>query len=129
MVSIDGLNERGCVMSQTRDEQRHSAVDGPLRYFGFSDEGAYRIFTFGRLPERDGSAKYRVSVSLAFFSRHKMSLQEGPEFCAAILSRQTEPKDFEATPEDLERFLASRPVRLSGSNVKSNRFRAPGENS
>jgi hypothetical protein len=106
--SILLADSRAALTYQARDERRHAAVDRPVRYFGFMDEGGFRVFRFGRLPETESSPKYRVSVPLAFFSRNKMALQDGPGFCAAILSRRVEPEDCVPSLEDLNDFLASR---------------------
>lgn len=103
------LNDsRAALIYKARNERRLPSADRPVRYFGFVDEGAFRVFRFGRLPDRESSPKYRVSVSLAFFSRGKVVLQDGPGLCAAILARRAEPDDCVATVEDLDNFLASR---------------------
>jgi hypothetical protein len=88
--------------------RRLADAEPPLRYFGFADEGGFRVFEFGRLPKTESSEKYRVSVSLAFFLRNQMVLQDGPGFCAGLLSRRGNPNDCVASQEDLDEFLASR---------------------
>jgi hypothetical protein len=104
-------DSRAALIYRARDERRHLTVDRPVRYFGFTDEGGFRVFRFGRFPETPSSPKYRVSVSLTFFSRNKMALQDGPGFCAALLSRRAEPNDCVASLEDLDDFLASRAAK------------------
>jgi hypothetical protein len=85
-----------------------------VRFLGFHDDREFRKFKFGRLPSTDASRIYRVSVAWAFFSRNNLSLQEGPGLCSAILSGQATPTDCEATAEDVQRFIESRPVKSRG---------------
>ena len=93
--------------------RRLADAEPPLRFFGFVDEAGFRVFEFGRLPKTESSEKYRVSVSLAFFLRNKMVLQDGPGFCAALLSRRSKPDDCVASEEDLDDFLASRAAKAA----------------
>lgn len=88
--------------------RRQAAAEAPLRYLGFTDKAGFRVFEFGRLPQTESSQKCRVSVSLDFFLRNKMVFQDGPGFCAALLSQRAEPEDWVATREDLDDFLARR---------------------
>lgn len=107
--SILLTDARAANIYKTCDARRQAAVERPVRYFGFVDQGGCRVFQFGRLPETDRSTKYRVSVSLAFFAHKKLVLQDGPGFCASILAGCDEPNDYVATLADVDDFLASRP--------------------
>lgn len=93
--------------------RRLADAEPPLRYFGFVDEAGFRVFEFGRLPNTASSQKFRVSVSLAFFLGNKMVLQDGPGFCAGLLSRRGNPDDCVASQEDLDDFLASRASKVA----------------
>jgi hypothetical protein len=104
--------------------RRQANAEPPLRYFGFSDAAGFRVFEFGRLPQTESSRKYRVSVSMAFFSRNKMVLQDGPGFCAALLSRRGEPGDCVASQEDLDDFLARRMPKAADKSRARPRYDA-----
>lgn len=108
---------RARAIYEARNERRRAASTGPIRYFGFRDDGEFRIFNFGRLPMTDDAAMLHVSVSLTFFTRQSMSLQDGPGFCATILSEKEDPADYEVTAEDVEKFLASRRVKSGGKGA------------
>jgi len=102
--------------------RRQADAEPPLRYFGFSDAAGFRVFEFGPLPHTESSRKYRVSVSLGFFSRNKMVLQDGPAFCAALLSHRGEPDDCVASPEDLDEFLARRMPKVGDKSRARPRY-------
>jgi hypothetical protein len=115
---------RAALIYRARDQRRRAAADRPVRYLGFVDEAGFRVFQFGRLPETESSPRYRVSVSLAFFSRDKILLQDGPGFCAALLSRRGEPDDCVASLEDLDNFLATRMPKATHKNRARPRYDA-----
>jgi hypothetical protein len=104
--------------------RRQADAEPPLRYFGFSDNAGFRVFEFGRLPQTQSSPKYRVSVSLGFFSRNKMVLQDGPGFCAGLLSRRSEPDDCVASQEDIDDFLARRTPKTADKSRARPRYDA-----
>lgn len=106
------------------DARRQADAEPPLRYFGFSDKAGSRVFEFGSLPQTESSPKYRVSVSLAFFLRNKMVLQDGPGFCAALLSRRGAPDDCVASQEDLDDFLARRVSKTADKSRARPRYDA-----
>lgn len=118
--SILLTDARAALVYTELNARRHAASERPVRYFGFADDAGFRVFEFGRLPQTGSSRKYRVSVSLAFFSRNKMVLQDGPGFCASLLSQRGEPDDCVATVEDVDIFLSSRtPKAADKSRTRS----------
>ena len=79
----------------------------PLRYMGFDDSGGTRIFKFGRLPATATTAIYKVSASVDLFRKHKISFQDGPAMCSAIVANG-EVESYELTDEDCIAFLSLR---------------------
>jgi hypothetical protein len=122
--SILLTDPRAAGVYNTLKARRHADAEPPLRYFGFSDTAGFRVFEFGPLPQTKSSRKYHVSVSLAFFSRNKMVLQDGPGFCAALLSRRGEPDDCVASHEDLDEFLARRMSKAAEKSRPRPRYEA-----
>jgi len=94
-----------------RMQRRKIAPDGPIRYLGFLTATDARLFNFGRLPARDEGDRFQVRIAHSFFAPHRLSLQDGPGFCAAILAEKDHPNHYEATTEDVELFLAKKPSR------------------
>jgi hypothetical protein len=45
------------------------------------------------------------------FLRHKISFQDGPAMCSAIMAACPEPKDHWVTDEDSLEFISRRPVK------------------
>jgi hypothetical protein len=93
--------------------RRRIVPQGPIRYLGFSTTPAFRVFRFGRLPARDENDLFQIRIAHAFFAPQQMSLQEGPGFCAVILSERDHPADYEVTAEDIQDFIAKKPVKTS----------------
>ena len=111
---------RAVAIFKARDDRRRLSLAGPIRYMGFVDNGKFRVFNFGRLPQGDDGDQCRIRVSWSFFSGGHIALQEGPGFCAALLAEQTRSVDYQVTSEDVTRYAASRPVH---QKVRKN-FRA-----
>jgi hypothetical protein len=83
----------------------------PIRYLGFDDAAGTRIYKFGRLPSHDGMEIFVVSMAVEMFLKHKISFQDGPAMCSAIMAAGPEPKDHWVTDEDSLEFIARRPVK------------------
>jgi hypothetical protein len=83
----------------------------PVRYLGFDDAAGVRIYKFGRLPSRDGMEIFVVNIPVSMFLKHKISFQDGPAMCSAIMAASVEPKDHWVTDEDSLEFIARRPVK------------------
>jgi hypothetical protein len=83
----------------------------PIRYLGFDDAAGTRIYKFGRLPSHDGMEIFMVSMAVEMFLKHKISFQDGPAMCSAIMAAGPEPKDHWVTDEDSLEFIARRPVK------------------
>jgi hypothetical protein len=96
---------------ETRLLRRREVPEGPVRYLGFSTTPHCRIFRFGRLPSRDAKDQFQIRAPHAFFSPRGISLQEGPGFCAAILAEKGHPADYEISADDVQGFIAKKPVR------------------
>ena len=91
-----------------RMQRRKIAPDGPIRYLGFLTAADARLFNFGRLPARDETDLFQIRIAHSFFAPHRLSLQDGPGFCAAILADKDHPNKYEATAEDVEEYLAKK---------------------
>jgi hypothetical protein len=79
----------------------------PLRYMGFDDAAGTRIFKFGRLPATATTAVYSVRVAVDLFRKHKISFQDGPAMCSAIVANG-EVESHDLTDEDCVAFLSLR---------------------
>ena len=86
-------------------------MTAPVRYLGFEDAAGVRIYKFGRLPSRDGEEIFVVNIPVAMFLKHKISFQDGPAMCSAIMAAGAEPKDHWVTDEDSLEFISRRPVK------------------
>jgi hypothetical protein len=93
--------------------RRRTTPEGPIRYLGFVTTSLCRVFRFGRLPAKTAADIFTVRVAHGFFSPQQISLQEGPGFCAGILADKDHPADYEVTPDDIQEFLAKKPVKSS----------------
>jgi hypothetical protein len=68
-------------------------------YEGFKHNGNRRCFLFRPVEKPASENVYSIEVDLSLFSRHRVSVQEGPNFCLQILTRA-----LVEGPLDLERF-------------------------
>lgn len=102
---------RAKAVFDARMQRRKVAPDGPIRFLGFRTTKDARIFNFGRLPARDEADLFEIRIAHTFFAAHRLSLQEGPGFCAAILAEKEHPSHYEATAEDVEGYLAKKPTK------------------
>jgi hypothetical protein len=89
----------------------------PLRYMGFDDAGGTRIFKFGRLPANADTVIYKVSASVDLFRKHKISFQDGPAMCAAIVANG-EVESHELTDDDCLAFLSLRSSKVDKTTQK-----------
>jgi hypothetical protein len=105
-------DERWRAISDARAARRpKSEAAAPVRYLGFDDAGGTRIYKFGRLPSRAGMEIFVVNMDVAMFLKHKISFQDGPAMCSAIMAASAEPKDHWVTDDDSLEFIARRPVK------------------
>lgn len=91
---------------------RHPRQDAPvpLRYMGFDDADGVRIFKFGRLPASAGTILYKVHASVGLFLKHKISFQDGPAMCSAIMAVD-EVAHHQLTDDDCALFVSQRPQK------------------
>jgi hypothetical protein len=82
----------------------------PLRYMGFDDAAGVRIFKFGRLPAVAGTPVFRVHASVQLFLKHKISFQDGPSMCSAIMAAGEVPS-HQLTDDDCLAFISLRPTK------------------
>jgi len=93
--------------------RRKILPDGPIRYLGFTTTVESRVFNFGRLPARAEGDLFEVRIAHSFFAPHRLSLQDGPGFCAAMLTEKEHPAKYEATPQDVQEYLDKKPSKAS----------------
>jgi hypothetical protein len=98
---------------EARLERRRIVPEGPIRYLGFSTTTSCRVFRFGRLPARDAADLFEIRIAHVYFAPHRLSLQEGPGFCATVLAENDHPAVYEVTDTDIEAFIAKKPVKAS----------------
>lgn len=91
---------------------RHPRPDAalPLRYMGFDDAAGVRSFKFGRLPALAGTPVFRVRASIQLFLKHKISFQDGPTMCSAIIA-SGEVTSHDLTDDDCLAFISLRPAK------------------
>jgi hypothetical protein len=53
-----------------------------------------------------------VNMPVAMFQKYKISFQDGPGMCSAIMAAGGDPKDYWVTDEDSLEFVSRRPVRV-----------------
>lgn len=82
-----------------------------LRYMGFDQGQAVRVYRFDRIEERVPTVRYTVTVNLALFLKHRVGIQEGPSLCARKLTTDleaTSQSEHVLTNEDLLAYVAAR---------------------
>jgi hypothetical protein len=89
----------------------------PLRYMGFDDAAGIRIFKFGRLPATSTTPVFRVHAPVGLFLKHKISLQDGPSMCSAIMAA-AEAATHILTDEDCLAWLSQHPARADAKHPK-----------
>ena len=112
---IEYWQEPGRVHTVFRSDDRTKAIyqarlnrrpngEPPMRYLGFRDDAKFRIFRFSSLPVlEDGTCDVRIPM--AFFGRDGITFQEGPALCSTLLMEGAAFAVYDATREDVGRFL------------------------
>lgn len=111
--------------ARTARKVRTEAV-APIRYMGFDDSAGVRIYKFGRFPQHEGMEIFTVKVPIAMFLKYKISFQDGPAMCSAIMAVGEEPKDHWLSEEDVLEFISRRPVKAERKPPKQ-KFVQPGQ--
>ena len=82
-----------------------------LRYMGFQQTKAVRVYRFDGVIERAPTVHYAVTVDLELFLKHHIGIQEGPTLCARKLASDLEaPLECEhtLTNDDLLAYVAAK---------------------
>jgi hypothetical protein len=96
-----------------------------LRYMGFDQTKAVRIYRFDSIVERAPAVRYIVTADLALFLKHRVGIQEGPALCARILASDLElieQREHTLTNDDLLAYVAAR----SDAEARKAAARKPG---
>ncbi len=102
-----------------------------LRYMGFEQAKAVRVYRFDRIEERVPTIRYTVTADLALFLKHHIGIQEGPTLCARKLTTDLEsPQQCEhiLTNDDLLAYVMARTAadeRKAAARRPGIRRRAP----
>jgi hypothetical protein len=92
-----------------------------LRYIGFEHKGNIRAYLFEGLTPGAKKRTFAVDADLALFTRHHISMQEGPALCLHLLAAELDFADAAVrtscqcslTDREMLAHLASRPVQRS----------------
>jgi hypothetical protein len=82
-----------------------------LRYMGFDQSKAVRIYRFDSIVDRAPAVRYIVAVDLTLFLKHHVGIQEGPSLCARKLASDLETieqREHTLTSEDLVAYVTAR---------------------
>ena len=82
-----------------------------LRYMGFDQTKAVRIYRFDSIVDRAPAVRYIVAVDLTLFLKHHVGIQEGPSLCARKLASDLETvqqREHTLTSEDLLAYVTAR---------------------
>jgi len=82
-----------------------------LRYMGFDQSRAVRVYRFDLLNEREPAVRYVVTVDMSLFLKHRVGIQEGPSLCARKLTSDLEAlqqQDHNLTNDDMLAYVANR---------------------
>jgi hypothetical protein len=82
-----------------------------LRYMGFDQTKAVRIYRFDSIVDRAPAVRYIVTVDLTLFLKHHVGIQEGPSLCARKLAADLETiqqREHTLTNEDLLAYVSAR---------------------
>ncbi len=102
-----------------------------LRYMGFEQAKAVRVYRFDCVGERVPTIRYTVTADLALFLKHHIGIQEGPTLCARKLTSDLEsPQQCEhvLTNDDLVAYVLARTAadeRKAAARRPGIRRRAP----
>jgi hypothetical protein len=82
-----------------------------LRYRGFEQAKALRVYRFDRVEDRVPTIRYTVAADLALFLKHRVGIQEGPALCARKLTSDLEGTaecEHTLTNDDLLAYVSAR---------------------
>lgn len=82
-----------------------------LRYMGFDQAKAVRVYRFDLLDERAPAIRYVITADLSLFLKHHVGIQEGPSLCARKLASDLETlaqHEHILTNDDLLAYVAAR---------------------
>jgi len=105
-----------------------------LRYMGFEQAKAVRVYRFDRIEERVPTVRYTVTADLALFLKHHIGIQEGPALCARKLTSDLEAAgqcEHILTNDDLLAYVNARAdadARKAAARKPGVRRRAPVRN-
>lgn len=105
-----------------------------LRYMGFEQAKAVRVYRFDRIEERVPTVRYTVTADLALFLKHHIGIQEGPALCARKLTSDLEGAgqcEHILTNDDLLAYVNARAdadARKAAARKPGVRRRAPVRN-
>src|ERR1700680_3558294 len=105
-----------------------------LRYMGFNQTKAVRVYRFDSIVDRAPAVRYIVTADLALFLKHRIGIQEGPTLCARKLTSDLEaPEQCEhiLTNDDLLAYVSARTdadARKAAARKPGVRRRAPVRN-
>ncbi len=105
-----------------------------LRYMGFDQTQAVRVYRFDSIVDRAPAVRYIVTADLALFLKHHIGIQEGPTLCARKLASDLElPEQREhiLTNDDLLAYVAARSdaeARKAAARKPGVRRKAPTQN-
>lgn len=102
-----------------------------LRYMGFDQTEALRIYRFDSIEERAPTIRYIVSADLTLFLKHRVGIQEGPALCARKLTADLEGLmqcEHRLTNDDFLAYVSARSdaeARKAAARKPGVRRRAP----
>jgi hypothetical protein len=105
-----------------------------LRYMGFEQANAVRVYRFDRIEERVPTVRYTVTADLTLFLKHHIGIQEGPALCARKLTSDLEGVvqcEHILTNDDLLSYVTARAdadARKAAARRPGIRRRAPVRN-
>jgi hypothetical protein len=80
--------------------------DMKFAFKGFAQDGAYRVFSFEALPRTPELGTFWVRADLSLARKHKISVQELPLLCRAVLeNRATESGEHTVVYTDAEMIV------------------------
>ncbi len=105
-----------------------------LRYMGFDQTKAVRVYRFDSVVDRAPAVRYLVTADLALFLKHHIGIQEGPTLCARKLASDLEApeqREHTLTNDDLLAYVAARSdaeARKAAARKPGVRRRSPMQN-
>lgn len=96
-----------------------------LRYMGFDQTKAVRVYRFDSIVDRAPAVRYIVTADLTLFLKHRVGIQEGPSLCARKLTADLEAPEQQEhvlTNDDFVAYVAAR----SDAEARKAAARKPG---